>query len=176
MLLGMAKGRPLKTPEGAIPAWASRIAEARERKGFSQQKLADQIGASQATVGGWERGRHEPDIATFNRIGSHLDVTGAWLAYGVGDPDQENALALTVTERHENDKLFAFAFSQVASLFADEGFKADLGYLTRYTMKLLRQAKGSQSDRDAQDAIRQAIETERAEIRAEMDEMRKKRL
>ncbi len=55
----------LKTaaPEGRRPKSAIAIADAREKLGWSQEKLAEKIGRAQQTVAGWERERNVPSDA-----------------------------------------------------------------------------------------------------------------
>jgi transcriptional regulator with XRE-family HTH domain len=172
----MGKGRPALTSPSERAVWARRIGEARARAKISQERLAELLGKSQSTVGGYETGKSEPDLATIERLASIFSVSPAWLAFGIGDPDESDPLAFSVLERYKHDKLFAFAFSNAARLFAEEGFQADLAYLGSYTLKLLRLATGSQGDEAAQEHIRRSLDADRAEIRAEYDEMRKKRL
>lgn len=40
------------------------IRAARQRKGLTQQRLADKLGVTKATVSGWECGRNDPDPRT----------------------------------------------------------------------------------------------------------------
>jgi putative transcriptional regulator len=42
--------------------WGSRIRNAREAKGMSQEELGRAVGVGQSSVGHWERGMHEPAI------------------------------------------------------------------------------------------------------------------
>lgn len=172
----MKKGRPNLTDPANRPAWAKRIGEARTRAGLSQEKLAEALGGSQSAVGGYETGKSEPNLAMIEKIGSIVGASPAWLAFGIGNPDENDPLAFSVLDRYKHDKLFAYAFSNAARLFAEEGLHADLAYLGSYAMKLLRQAEGLQDDGAAQERIRQTLDADRLQIRAEMDETRKKRL
>jgi len=64
---------------------ASRIAEARRRAGWSQDRLANAVGAAQTTVSSWERGRTEPGREDVRRIAEALDLPLADLELGQGD-------------------------------------------------------------------------------------------
>lgn len=63
-----------------------RLKEAREAKGLSQQKLADELGEAQSTVGGWESGR-TPRYAALIMLAQKLDVS---LDYLTGRSDLPN--------------------------------------------------------------------------------------
>lgn len=72
---------------------AGRIAAARRRAGWSQQRLAGAVGAAQTTVSSWERGRTEPGRDDVRRIAEALDIPIATLeldraerAGGAGGP------------------------------------------------------------------------------------------
>jgi transcriptional regulator with XRE-family HTH domain len=171
----VAKGRPPKANPGDRPAWAQRILEARVRAGLSQTQLAEQIGRSQSTIADYETGASEPDFATLERIGVETDVTAAWIAFGVGDPDQGDGFSLGSFERHKHDRLFVFAFSQAAKVFYEEGLQADLSFLIKYTLRLLRMAKTPNGGAQAEDRIREAMDTEREEVRAELKAILDKR-
>jgi transcriptional regulator with XRE-family HTH domain len=58
---------------------ADRIADARRRAGWSQQRLAQAVGAAQTTVSSWERGRTEPGREDVRRIAEALDLPVARL-------------------------------------------------------------------------------------------------
>lgn len=56
--------------------YAIRIKKYRERKGLTQQELADAIGAkSRSTISMYESGKREPDLETLELIAKALDVT-----------------------------------------------------------------------------------------------------
>lgn len=43
-----------------IPTWSVKIHEARKAKGWTQERLAEELGVSQSTITDWERGRTFP--------------------------------------------------------------------------------------------------------------------
>lgn len=47
-----------------------------------QQEIADAMGVHSVTVGRWESGAKEPDLATIERLGKVLGVDPRWLAFG----------------------------------------------------------------------------------------------
>jgi phage repressor protein C with HTH and peptisase S24 domain len=69
-----------------------RIKEAREAKGWSQARLATEIGASDAsTIGQAERRPSGPGRDNLVKIAAALDVSVDWLATGVGEgPKPQN--------------------------------------------------------------------------------------
>lgn len=71
---------------------AERIRQARERKGWSQAKLAEVVGVSQPTVTAWEKpDAHGVRRDNRDRLAAALDVDPEWIEYGTGrgPPDQE---------------------------------------------------------------------------------------
>ena len=53
----------------------NRIAELRKEKGIKQVELAKIFQVSQGTLSNWERGVHDIDQATLNKIASYFEVT-----------------------------------------------------------------------------------------------------
>jgi transcriptional regulator with XRE-family HTH domain len=52
-----------------------RLAEMRERKGWSQAELAEALGVTQSAVGNWESGIRLPRPRTLQRLASLFGVT-----------------------------------------------------------------------------------------------------
>lgn len=65
------------------PAIGTRIKRARERKRWTQKRLADAVGVSQKTVDNWEHGRTEPKSS----IGALEDVLDIRLDGDQIEPD-----------------------------------------------------------------------------------------
>jgi len=59
---------------------AKRIAQARKGK-FTQETLAEAIGAAQSTVASWETGKNEPDLKMIERIATKTKMDPAWIAF-----------------------------------------------------------------------------------------------
>ena len=80
----------LKTTPAYLMGWepddASRIRIAREVSGFTQKKLAQQIGVSVATLDAWERGYAKPRKADFDALAAALDMS----PYSLYDWDTAN--------------------------------------------------------------------------------------
>lgn len=80
----------LKTTPAYLMGWepddASRIRMAREVSGFTQKKLAQQIGVSVATLDAWERGYAKPRKAGFDALAAALDMS----PYSLYDWDTAN--------------------------------------------------------------------------------------
>lgn len=73
-----------------------RIAEARARRGWSQERLAEAIGSTQQTIQRWETGQTDPQVSKVEAISSALDVT---VSYLVGDSsEREGSTPATLTE------------------------------------------------------------------------------
>lgn len=52
----------------------SKIAQARRKKGWTQQQLADAIGSKQKYIARWELGTHKPAATTLLMIADALEV------------------------------------------------------------------------------------------------------
>ena len=80
----------LKTTPAYLMGWepddASRIRMAREVSGFTQKKLAQQIGVSVATLDAWERGYAKPRKADFDALAAALGMS----PYSLYDWDTAN--------------------------------------------------------------------------------------
>lgn len=55
---------------------------ARLGRQVTQDQVAGLVGVTQGTVGRWEGGLKEPDLATFEKLGKALGVDPRWLAFG----------------------------------------------------------------------------------------------
>lgn len=76
--------RPFRTvrPEG----WGLRLRVAREAAGFNQPSFAVALGwkpTAQSRISQYECGEREPVLADFARMAKALNVSAAWLAFGV---------------------------------------------------------------------------------------------
>lgn len=60
----------------------SRLRDARRRRGWSQQRLADEAGLGHATPERCERGEATPRVENLARIAKALDVQLSWLIDG----------------------------------------------------------------------------------------------
>ena len=70
----------------------------RRARFLSQQELADAVGVSTKTVGGWERGESEPRVRHLQRLCQVLNVTAEQL---LGAPEDEGkALAAQTAKYH----------------------------------------------------------------------------
>lgn len=170
-------GRPPKKPRSARPEWSQRILEARETVGLSQESLAGRVGRSQSTLGEWETGEREPDLADWRRLAEATDTNPAWLAFGIaGPPAKGDAAILDALERYKDDHLLLEAVYQVARMLADEQIGANLPFLFRLAQKVARQAEGLEDQAEAREIIRGAVHQERMEIREGLEQLRRGRL
>lgn len=76
-----------------------RIKELRQKKGLSQQKLADKLDISQSAVNSYENGINEPDIRMLVLFSNFFEVS---IDYIVGHSDIPNPVEKT-NEYHLND-------------------------------------------------------------------------
>lgn len=74
---------------GARSDLAIRIATARDRAGWSQTKLGDEVAVSRGAVCQWESGRTEPSAANLREISMKTGVDYNWLATGRGRPGND---------------------------------------------------------------------------------------
>jgi transcriptional regulator with XRE-family HTH domain len=68
---------------------SSRIAQARQHKGLSQQALADQVGVSRVAVTQWESGQTSPAAKRLLELARLLDIRAEWLMTGRGAMEAE---------------------------------------------------------------------------------------
>ncbi len=59
--------------------FALKLKELREKKGYSQQLLANKLGISQSTVGMWESGKREPNFETTKQLADYFEVSVDYL-------------------------------------------------------------------------------------------------
>ncbi len=64
---------------------AARIVAAREVLGLNTEQLAQRIGATVATVSGWETGKSQPRTNRLVTLAGILGVSPSWLLSGLGD-------------------------------------------------------------------------------------------
>lgn len=75
-----------------------RIAQARLRKGLTQERLARALDASAQTVSRWERDAFAPDENYLPKLATLLGVTPAWIEYGVSAPTNDAVTAAVETD------------------------------------------------------------------------------
>ncbi len=63
-----------KRPELVAKAVGKRIRELRNKKGWSQERLADESGMHRSYMWGVEQGRRNPSLRNLTRISNALDV------------------------------------------------------------------------------------------------------
>ncbi|EOB4980271.1 helix-turn-helix domain-containing protein [Listeria monocytogenes] len=59
--------------------FSKRLSELRKKKGFSQYKLADELGFSRGQVANYEQGTREPDYQTLLKIAEFFNVSTDYL-------------------------------------------------------------------------------------------------
>src|SRR5260221_663512 len=71
--------------------WRTRLKAARKAAHLSQDKLADAVNLSQSTIGAYETGPNQVDLATLEKIAAVLNVTPEWIAFGHACPEPTGA-------------------------------------------------------------------------------------
>lgn len=56
-----------------------KLKEARKRKGFTQQQVADLVGVKKNTITGYEKGDRQPDVIMLKKLITALDVSSSSL-------------------------------------------------------------------------------------------------
>lgn len=62
---------------------SDRIKHLLDRSGLKQKDLAGAIGATEAQISSWKKGRNEPDTDNLIKIAEYFGVPLAWLRHGV---------------------------------------------------------------------------------------------
>lgn len=60
-------------------AFQDRLKEARLKKGYTQEKIADKVGVAKSTYAGYEKGNREPSINIIGKLMEELDVDANFL-------------------------------------------------------------------------------------------------
>jgi transcriptional regulator with XRE-family HTH domain len=87
MLSLMKQGRPTTKPR---TDFGQRLADARERAGFTQQQLADKLRTSQRALARWER---DPVALRPDQLAVLANVLGVSLDHLIGRADPRQAMA-----------------------------------------------------------------------------------
>lgn len=167
----------MEKPRSERPDWALRIVEAREAIGWDQTELGSKVAKSQKAISDYERGRSEPDIATFRGLAKHLNINVAWLILGQGprEPQEGDAAAQAIAERQKENRHFGRALIGAARMLAEEGFDPDALALVRIAGRIARSAEGLRDQLQARERIDRAIEAERLEWRQGLEALTKNR-
>lgn len=60
-------------------SFADRLKEARLRKGYTQEQIAEKVGVAKSTYTGYEKGNREPNVNTIGKIMEELNVDANFL-------------------------------------------------------------------------------------------------
>ena len=98
-----------------------RIKQARLLRKYSQKKLADIIGISDAALSKIESGKNNPSKTTLKAIADALDVSLDWLKTGDGSMMRENESDTldTIARRYSDSKIFRALLDVYAQLSAE---------------------------------------------------------
>lgn len=104
----------------------TRIALARQRKGWTQLELSRQLGKTRGTVVQYEQGRIEPPLRQLETIANLLDVAPELLAFGrqgiagLGD-DMAEVASIPEVRLTDEEEVVSGAYGLPAGLIADFG-------------------------------------------------------
>lgn len=105
-----------------LKAVGARIADARERRGLKQVRLAELAGFSDGTLQNYEAGRIPDGVAKLASVARALGVTLDWLVFGGGSQAAVDAVLLATVlaaiERGEMDGLVVRSIEHRAKLIA----------------------------------------------------------
>jgi transcriptional regulator with XRE-family HTH domain len=168
------RGRTPRTPIENRPAWARRLINAREAAGKTQGELAAETGIPQTTIGGYEAGGAEPDLAVIKALAESLGADPGWIAFG--DPDKDDAPLGAIIERYRKDEAFVMTFLRTAAMLGNEGLNTDLHFTVRTTLRLLQQVNSDSDVLNLRERIDAAVTAERLQIRAYVAAMHRDRV
>jgi transcriptional regulator with XRE-family HTH domain len=82
--LSFYRGRLVGTEEFGVRVFQARKAlEQRLGRAVPQTEVGKRMGVHGVTVGSWESGAKEPSLETIARLAVILEVSPAWLAFGI---------------------------------------------------------------------------------------------
>ena len=84
---------------GFMVSLGNRIRLARERAGYTQEKVAEKVGVSRSAVSRWEQGEIEPKVQNLAAVAALLNVSTDYL---LGIEDHANAGSFGLTEEAES--------------------------------------------------------------------------
>lgn len=108
---------------------AEKLFELRKEKGWSQEKLAEQINVSRQSISKWESGQVLPEIEKIIELSRIFQVTTDYLLL---DENSEKA-STAVTLEEDKDKYYKEIKSYVWSLASDLYFRLGSGYLSLFS-------------------------------------------
>lgn len=79
--------------ERDLDTLGGRISRAREAAGQSASKFAKTVGVRHETLAAWESDRSEPRVNKLVTIAGLLNVSPAWLLYGLGEAPSEPGIS-----------------------------------------------------------------------------------
>lgn len=154
----------------------ARLREARKAAHFTQAELGRRVSRAQTVIAQYESGVSMPDVPMLAAIAIATDTSPAWLAFGIEAPNDRHADPTNIIGGHKNDPFFAYTFVQAIKMFSDEGLQPDLSYLVAYAARVAEKAQRTNRDGRINQAIDVAIDTERLEIRKELQSILRRRI
>ena len=88
-----------------MATFSERLKSLRSEKGWSQQRLADELKLSKSSVNMYERGEREPGFETMEAIADTFNVDMDYL-YDPGAPDRQHCLRHPHHRRGEHQAVY----------------------------------------------------------------------
>lgn len=91
--------------EQFLKNFGMRIKEARIKKGWSQEQLANKLGTSKSVISGYETGRNDPAQSMVIKLADSLGVSINWLMFGEEkeEPEEELKEEVKILAREANN-------------------------------------------------------------------------
>lgn len=129
----------------------NRLRQARKKKGFTQEYVAEKIGVTYQTISNYERDERDPDTETLTKLANLLEVPVGWLVGQTDDPTPPQAKK--EKPNYEEYVLSAKTLADAAIRISELNDKYDLNEKTFLELHTLAYKKyGLKSVKSADDA------------------------
>lgn len=94
---------------------SERLAEARTRKGYTQQQIADFLDCNRATITNYENGKRTPDVDTIVKLAKHYEVSADYLLGITNAKIQDDTVQFISKHTNLPDMAITFLLDDVKS-------------------------------------------------------------